>query len=110
MTNNEFLCPCCKSEIFPQDSFCKNCGQPLVWENSIVEKTIKKVKPKFFNKKVRLVSGGLVLLNISNYFLFDKYFHPVDFILTNVVNFFFYGFIFALIYWISRKIKNSIKK
>ena len=110
MNNNEFLCPGCKSEILPQDSFCKKCGQPLVWENSIVNKTKNKVEPKFFNKKVWLASGGLVLINISNYFIFNKIFHPVDFILTNVVNFFFYGFIFAVIFWIFRKIKNSFKK
>ena len=110
MSNNNYFCPSCNKEIHFNDPFCKTCGQPLVWENSIVEKIKNEVEPKFFNKKVWLASGGLVLINISNYFLFDKYFHPANFILTNVVNFFFYGFIFALIFSIFRKIKNSIKK
>ena len=109
MSNNNYFCPSCNKEINFNDAFCKTCGQPLIWENSIVKKTKKEVEPKFFNKKVWLASGGLVLLNISNHFIFNKYFHPVDFILTNVVNFFFYGFIFAVVFWIFRKIKKNIK-
>jgi len=107
--SKKYFCPRCNNEIFLNDTFCKKCGQPLVWENSNLATSGNNSEPKFLNKWVWLASGGLVFLNISNRLLFNKYFHPVDFILTNVVNFFFYALIFALIGLMFRKIKKKIK-
>ena len=110
MANNELLCPRCNKEIFYKEPFCRKCGQPLVWEDTNTKKPDSTKEPRFFNKWVWVASIGLVSINMSQRLIFDKYFHPLDFILTNFVNFFFYAFIFATLSWIIRKLKKYIKK